>query len=402
MRMSRTTILFYCIGLWISVALSNSVPEDLDGSGGDDQDFSGSGDGDSSPTTTAMASLDVTMSPSSSSATEQASAIVEKGITSPVRTTTSPEMTEKTTLEKQKTTEGAVHIPVADRTTSRPVSTAEKSPDTTTAAVALHGVVSNKELSSTAVNPTRSSVPLSTSASIVYSNAKHGSTADSTTSVGITQSSSASVHIVHLDANPKYTAGPTTTVGTAPASATSASAGIADSDAKPESTEDSTTPASITESSSSSTSASVHIVHLDAKPKYTAGPTTTVGTAPASATSASAGIVDSDAKPDGTVASNITDDIAGPNKGRKLSPGPLPGDREDLAAETNLDDLYLEDATVSQTNNKVQGEVPQIYQPNNIQEASKEGDNSMSQGLMERKEVLGGKNLVYTFFFYIF
>ncbi|XP_033873286.1 syndecan-1-like [Acipenser ruthenus] len=325
MRMSRTTILFYCIALWISLALSNSIPEDLDGSGGDDQDFSGSGDGDSSPTT-AMASLDVTMSPSSSR--EQASTTEEEEITSPVTTTTSPEMAEKTTSENQETTEGAVHIPVADRTTSRPVSTAEASPDTTTTAVALPGVVSDKELSSTAVNPTHSSVPLSTSASIV------------------------------------------------------------DSDAKPESTADSTTPASITESSSSSTSASVNVVDLDAKPEGITGSTTTVSTTPASTTSA--GIVDSDAKPDGTVASNIIDDITGPNKSRKLHPGHLPVDTEDSTAETNLDDLYLEDATGSQTNNKVQGEVPPIFQSNEIQEASKEGDNAMSQGFMERKDVLGG------------
>ncbi|KAK1170330.1 syndecan-1-like [Acipenser oxyrinchus oxyrinchus] len=326
MRMSRTTILFYCIALWISLALSNSIPEDLDGSGGDDQDFSGSGDGDSSPTT-AMASLDVTMSPSSSR--EQASTTVEEEMTSLVTTTTSPEMAEKTTSENQETTEGAVHIPVADRTTSRPVSTAEASSNTTTAAVALPGVVSDKELSSTAVNPTRSSVPLSTSASIV------------------------------------------------------------DSDAKPESTADSTTPASITESSSSSTSASVNVVDLDAKPEGTTGSTTTVSTTPASTTSA--GVVESDAKSDGTVASNITDDITGPIKSRKLQPGHVPVDNENSTAETNVDDLYLEDATVSQTNNgEVQGDVPQISQPNEFQEASKEGDNAMSQGIMERKDVLGG------------
>ncbi|RXM27948.1 Syndecan-1 [Acipenser ruthenus] len=364
----------------------NSIPEDLDGSGGDDEDFSGSGDGERSP--------DVTMSPSSSSAREQASTTVEEEVISPV-TATSPEMAEKTTTsEKPETTEGSVHILVADTTTSVPVSTVEASPDTTTAGVASPGVVGDKKLSSTAVSPTLSSffdvsttVPL-TSASIVESDAKPESTADSATLVGITQSSSsstsASVHIVDLDAKPEDPAGPSTTVGTTSASTISDSAGIIDSD-KPESTADSTTPVSTTHFSSSSTFASVHVVDLDAKPEDPADPSTTVGTTSASTTSASAGIADFVAKPDGTAAFNITDGIAGPNKGRKL-----PVDTEDLATETYLDDMYLEDIAVSQDKNKVQAEVPQITQSNNHQEAPKLGDNAMSQGFLERKEVLGG------------
>ncbi|XP_041105773.1 syndecan-1-like [Polyodon spathula] len=321
MRMSRTTILVYYIALWISVALSNAVPEYLDGSGGDDdEDFSGSGDGDRSP--------DVTMSPSSSGATEQTSTIVKEEVISPV-TATSPEMAEKTTSEKQETTEGAVHVLVADATTSVPVSTVEASPDPTTTGVALPGIVSDKELSSTAISSTLPSL------------------VDVSKTVPLT------------------------------------SASIIDSDAKPESTADYTTSVSITLSLSSSTSASVNVVDADAKPDDTAGPATSVGTTSASTTSA--GIVDFDAKPESTAASNISDGIAGPNKGRKL-----PVDTEDLAAETSLDDIYLEVATFSETENKVQAEVPQITQSNNHQEAPKLGDNAMSQGLLERKEVLGG------------
>ncbi|MBN3277419.1 SDC1 protein, partial [Polyodon spathula] len=61
-----------------------------------------------------------------------------------------------------------------------------------------------------------------------------------------------------------------------------------------------------------------------------------------------------------------------------------------LSKSDLLDDIYLEVATFSETENKVQAEVPQITQSNNHQEAPKLGDNAMSQGLLERKEVLGG------------
>ncbi|XP_006626435.3 syndecan-1 [Lepisosteus oculatus] len=109
MRMHNTAVLLLCLGLWIPVALSNSIPpEDLDGSS-DDEDFSGSGDGTVFDTPTSSEDelhLNVTATP-----------VV-------LKTTESPKLHE---AEEQRTTSLA---PVSSsKVTTTPVSTA--SPDTT-------------------------------------------------------------------------------------------------------------------------------------------------------------------------------------------------------------------------------------------------------------------------------
>uniref|UniRef100_W5NKU4 Syndecan n=1 Tax=Lepisosteus oculatus TaxID=7918 RepID=W5NKU4_LEPOC len=107
--MHNTAVLLLCLGLWIPVALSNSIPpEDLDGSS-DDEDFSGSGDGTVFDTPTPSEDelhLNVTATP-----------VV-------LKTTESPKLHE---AEEQRTTSLA---PVSSsKVTTMPVSTA--SPDTT-------------------------------------------------------------------------------------------------------------------------------------------------------------------------------------------------------------------------------------------------------------------------------